>query len=96
MYKAQKGRCAICDIRGDIRELGFIKRKSLCVDHDHDTQAIRGLLCGPCNLGIGSLADDPVIITKALKYLKKHKRKSSGKANERRKKRGSPYPSRRK
>lgn len=96
MYKEQDGRCAICGIRGDVRELGYVKRKSLCVDHDHTTNAIRGLLCVPCNLGIGNLADDPVIISNALKYLKKHKRKSNGKANQRRTKAGTSYPSKRK
>jgi hypothetical protein len=96
MYKAQDGRCAICSIKGDVRELGFVKRKSLCVDHDHDTGAVRGLLCSPCNLGIGKLADDPVIIHSALKYLKKHKRKVNGKANERRTIGRTKYPTGRK
>lgn len=95
LYKKQDGRCAICKIRGDVRELGFVKKKPLCVDHDHDTGAVRGLLCGPCNLGIGKLADDPVIIANAVKYLKKHKRIPNGKANKRRKKR-TGYPSGRK
>lgn len=79
MYKAQGGRCAICGVRGDVQELGFKQRESLCVDHDHDTGAIRGLLCSPCNLGIGKLEDDPEIISNAVKYLRKHKRKSYGK-----------------
>jgi hypothetical protein len=89
MFKEQKGKCAICHIRGDVQELGFTKRQSLCVDHDHTTGAIRGLLCSPCNLGIGKLADDPVIIQNAVGYLIKHNRKPNGKANKRRKSRGA-------
>ena len=83
MYKEQEGQCAICKIKGDIHELGFVKRKPLCVDHDHDTNKVRGLLCGPCNLGIGKLADDPKIIQSAANYLIKHNRKTNGKANRR-------------
>lgn len=86
MYKEQDGRCAICDIKGDVQELGYRKRQALCVDHDHETKAVRGLLCGACNLGIGKLADDPAIIQNAANYLIKHNRKSNGKANQRRKK----------
>ena len=89
MYKEQDGRCAICGIKGDVSELGFTKRELLCVDHDHDSHAIRGLLCSPCNLGIGKLADDPVIVQNAVNYLIKHNRKPNGKANKRRKKRST-------
>ena len=87
MYKAQEGKCAICYVRGDVQELGYTKRKALCVDHDHQSGAVRGLLCGPCNLGLGKLADDPVIIQNAVDYLIKNNRKPNGKANQRRKKR---------
>ena len=87
MYKEQEGRCAICKIQGDVQELGYMKRQALCVDHDHETNKVRGLLCGPCNLGIGKLADDPVIIQSAVNYLIKHNRKPNGTANKRREKR---------
>ena len=54
----QKGRCAIC---GD--------DVSLHVDHDADTGKVRGLLCGPCNRGIGMLKHDPDILMDAARYL---------------------------
>lgn len=41
-------------------------------DHDHTTGAFRGLLCSRCNVGLGHFLDDPVLLTKALKYLQKH------------------------
>lgn len=31
---------------------------------------IRGLLCQDCSIGIGKLKDDPVLLQKALNYLK--------------------------
>lgn len=43
MWKAQKGRCAICCKH----ERHFTKR--LAVDHDHKTKKVRGLLCFRCN-----------------------------------------------
>ena len=42
---------------------------SLCVDYDHKTGNIRGLLCMTCNRGIGLLKDSVEILEKAIKYL---------------------------
>lgn len=52
-------RCEICGI----------KPNRLCVDHDHKTNKVRGILCNYCNLGIGLLKDDINIILYAIKYL---------------------------
>lgn len=58
MVAAQGGRCLICR-----------RKKKLCVDHDHKTGVVRGLLCPPCNHGIGSLKDNPVLLKRAINYL---------------------------
>lgn len=66
MYSNQDGCCALCGRH----QVEFKKR--LHVDHCHITGNVRELLCQSCNTGIGSLKDDPELITKALEYLEKH------------------------
>ena len=41
----------------------------LAIDHDHDTGAVRGRLCGGCNSALGFLKDDPSRIAGLLRYL---------------------------
>lgn len=57
-----EGRCAICGT----------KPRRLCLDHNHRTGKVRGILCDECNRGIGLLKDDSDIVFEAAKYLKKH------------------------
>lgn len=60
----QGGRCAICRrLPPDSR--GF----RMHIDHDHQTGKFRGVLCGPCNQGIGNLGDDPERLLAAVAYL---------------------------
>jgi hypothetical protein len=59
MVDNQGGRCAICDTAP----------LSLCIDHDHITKKIRGLLCSKCNSGIGFLNDDLKLLKRAVGYL---------------------------
>lgn len=57
----QNSLCGIC----------LEKPDKLHVDHCHLTQKIRGLLCRACNTGIGLLKDNPVLLEKAIAYLRK-------------------------
>lgn len=63
-FERQGGCCAICGVHED--DL----KKQLCIDHDHKTGAFRGLLCDPCNNGIGRFADDTDRLEAAVRYLK--------------------------
>ena len=53
MFTTQQGKCAICRLPETSTQKGRPRR--LSVDHDHVTGRIRGLLCGACNTGLGSL-----------------------------------------
>ena len=56
------GRGSRCDICGDVADLH--------VDHDHDTDEIRGMLCFNCNVALGYMKDDVVRLQGAIDYLK--------------------------
>ncbi len=43
----------------------------LCVDHDHSTGVIRGVLCTKCNAGLGMFLDDPKLMLSAADYISK-------------------------
>lgn len=65
MREKQNYSCAICHISE--QEYG----KALHVDHCHETNKIRGLLCLACNTALGSLKDNIGNLTRAIKYLSK-------------------------
>ena len=65
---SQKGVCAIC-LQPETCVGKGNKVSRLCVDHDHVTEEIRGLLCRSCNLGIGKFKDKPEVLVLAIAYL---------------------------
>ncbi len=67
MLKAQGGKCAICEIAKP-----FGRGNVFSVDHDHETGAVRALLCVKCNTGIGMFRDDYQLIAAASEYVWKH------------------------
>jgi len=59
MLRRQDGRCAICLRNESVIDPRSKAIKSLCIDHDHVSSLVRGLLCMRCNRAVGLLRDDP-------------------------------------
>ena len=61
----QNNKCAICFLE-------FSKEKYPCVDHNHETNKVRGIVCSNCNLVLGNAKDNKKILESAIIYLKKY------------------------
>ena len=73
MFKEQDHKCKICnkpETRAG-RVPGTIAR--MTVDHCHETNRVRGLLCARCNAMIGFANDDIDILESAIIYLQEFK-----------------------
>jgi hypothetical protein len=68
MMVEQGGGCAICGLTENQWKNAPTK---LCVDHDHDSGLVRGLLCRRCNVGLGALGDSEEGLERALAYLRR-------------------------
>lgn len=55
--------CALC------REPQKQHFQYFAIDHDHNSGAIRGLLCTPCNAAIGLLQESPSLLRRAAAYI---------------------------
>ena len=69
MLAAQGGKCKICG-RTDS---GSVATNHLAVDHCHTTGKVRGILCDPCNRGLGLFQDNPDLTEAATAYLRRNK-----------------------
>lgn len=63
MARIQDGKCAVCLQPPKVNTV-------LCIDHDHQSNQVRGLLCRRCNAAIGLLEDDPNKLLRAFAYLR--------------------------
>jgi hypothetical protein len=61
LIRLQGGLCAVCRTRAAKQ-----------VDHDHETGAVRGIVCLLCNAAMGAFHDDPMLIRRAIAYVKRN------------------------
>jgi hypothetical protein len=62
--------CAIC--RSTFKNI-----RTAHVDHCHETDQLRGILCNNCNTGLGKFKDSIYLLEKAINYLKYYAQKNS-------------------
>lgn len=65
ILNSQNNSCAIC-------KEPFINSKHTHIDHCHETNKVRGILCGSCNLGLGKFHDNPKYLLSAIEYLRRY------------------------
>ena len=66
MFQRYDGKCHVC-----------LTEPAQAIDHDHDcckgnygcVKCVRGLLCNPCNRGLGIFKDDSSVLFRAITYL---------------------------
>lgn len=66
MLAVQGGVCAICG------KSNKPATKRLAVDHNHETDRTRGLLCDRCNVGIGHAKENLEVLEEAIAYLEEN------------------------
>lgn len=67
MFERCGGKCQICGKDGLLPDKNH--KTTLVVDHDHETDEVRGLLCNACNTSLGHLNDDVTLLAKSIVYL---------------------------
>lgn len=63
LWEIQQGKCS----------LPSCPNGAECIDHDHESLMIRGLLCRPCNLALGNFRDNPALMREGALYIEASK-----------------------
>lgn len=72
ILQSQNNQCAICKITlEELKKRNPRNQKRLALDHCHQTNKIRGILCGKCNIGLGYFDDNIDLLEKAAQYLRR-------------------------
>jgi hypothetical protein len=72
LYNKFSGHCGICGTSLKMVTEKHEQNKAACVDHDHPTGKVRGILCRSCNVALGHFKDSKDRIWNAYKYLEDH------------------------
>lgn len=65
LLEKQGGVCLLCE-----ETLSFSGKYTACVDHDHGTGKIRGILCHNCNVWLGYMERKQLNVFKINAYIK--------------------------
>lgn len=79
LLKEAGNKCEICGYEDDTDKKTFP-----VVDHCHETNKVRGILCSKCNFALGHFNDSIENLKNAIKYLNKGKQDESKKPNSNR------------
>lgn len=67
LLEKQQYKCLGCRTQiGEHDDLGI---NAACIDHDHKTGKVRGLLCRNCNLALGNTKDNKATLRRLMAYL---------------------------
>lgn len=69
--KEQDGCCSICGSKDPCNRSK--KKQYFCIDHDHATGKVRGLLCGLCNSALGFVREQEEILNNMILYIQRYK-----------------------
>ena len=64
ILKSQNGCCGICGVP-------FLPKERICIEHNHDTNKIRGLVHTNCNTGLRFI-ENKIFLSQCLSWLEKH------------------------
>ena len=64
LYESQNKLCLVCDTELEM----FVGLAGGVIDHCHETDTVRGILCQQCNIAVGAVENHPEH-SKVLEYL---------------------------
>ena len=68
MIQERNNKCDICGSECN-KTTSSGKKLEPCVDHNHKTNELRGLLCTRCNQTLGKVEDNTELLSKMIDYL---------------------------
>jgi hypothetical protein len=71
MVQKQNNVCAICKQPETLKKTNSKHIRKLSIDHNHKSGKVRGLLCSKCNVTLGRIDDNIIILRSMIKYLEK-------------------------